>query len=576
MVMTGSEGMKNGVATTRSILRGNHIPMWIYDRKTLHFLEVSEGAIRLYGYSRAEFLRMTVQELRHFEDTFNPGQLDPFFLNSDYLDPDNLGSGQLWMHQRKDGTKFPVRTCSNALIYNGRVARLVVAQNVTQEPGMRPQLSHLDWTTGLPNRLLLERKAQDALDRADGTGRRVAVVCMDLDNLEDVAERLGGEGADECLKQIGWLLTRRVRGMDTVARTGLKAFTLVLAELDDDFDLFRVAEALLKTFVDPIMIAGEPVVMSASVGIAVYPDDGFEINRLCRAADTAMQQARASGGHRIAMFSLKSRERTELAGYMRESIKLDRFRLYYQPQYSVEGTICKFEALLRLPGKDGVLIPPDLFIPVAEESGMIEQLGLWVIEHAACQAREWQDEFGSQIPIAVNVSPLQLKAPGFADRALSVIDDCGVDPSIIEFEITERAVLNFDEVVEPMRQLTQAGIVFAVDDFGTGYSSLQHLHRLPISVLKIDRSFVQRMGVPQGSEAIVEAIVSMAHTLGMKVVAEGVETQAQRDLATGMGCDSIQGFLHSPAVERDKVPALVGWATQEIFQKTGSASGRVS
>jgi len=406
---------------------------------------------------------------------------------------------------------------------------------------------------------VLERRAQEAMDNADRTRHRVAVVCLDLDNLEEVFGRFGEEGAEICVEQVGRALGRRLRGMDTVTRTGTKTFTIVLAELDEDFMLHRVAQALLKVFARPFHVHGQPFVISASIGVAVYPDDGLDLTRLCRAAETAMHQARASGGHRIAMFSLAVRARTELDAYMRETLKRGGFSLHYQPQYSPGGEIRTLEALLRLPGKETGFISPDLFIPIAEDSGMIEQLGMWVIEQASRQVRAWHREYGRLAHVAVNVSPLQLRCPDFAERVLSTIRSNGVVPASMEFEITERAVLNFDEVAEPMRKLSEAGIVFAVDDFGTGYSSLQHLHRLPISVIKIDRSFVQRMGAAQGAGAIIEAIVAMAHSLGMTVVAEGVETQAQRFAATEMGCDSIQGFLHTAAVEASKIPGLMGW-----------------
>jgi diguanylate cyclase (GGDEF)-like protein len=412
---------------------------------------------------------------------------------------------------------------------------------------------------GLTDRGLLQQRAAEALAHADRRRRRVAVVSMDIDHFDEVAERYGDAACDSCLERVGYWLHRRVRGMDTVTRTGAHGFTIVLAELDDHYDIYRVAEALLKIFAEPVKVGDQPIVLSASVGIAVYPEDGREFERLEHAADTAMHQARASGGHRIAMFSLASKERTELAAYMQEALKLGSFHLHYQPQYTPEGTVCKFEALLRLPRKGGGLVPPDLFIPVAEETGMIEELGMWVIEEASCQLRTWNSHFGSTVPIAVNVSPLQLKKAGFAQAALDKIRACGADLACIEFEITERAVLNFAEAQEPMQKLASAGIVFAVDDFGTGYSSLQHLHRLPISVLKIDRYFINRLGVQRDADAIVEAIVSMAHALGMSVVAEGVETQEQRDIATSMGCDAIQGFLHSTAVEAKYIPLLMGW-----------------
>jgi diguanylate cyclase (GGDEF)-like protein/PAS domain S-box-containing protein len=616
--------------------------MWIYDRQTLRFLEVSEGAIRLYGYTREEFLGMTVDEIGPIEDLTKLGHLDPGAVNGSHR----------WIHRRKDGTPVTLAINSNALLYDGQLARLVVAREVAESsapeskpdsklrlnpaskleskpepspepssgpspepspepspdlqlradrdnrreapswisrelveagarlPDSRTQAASItlesrglsdgasvavegvrqeDRRRVLEDRISLERKAREAMEYAERTRHRVAVVCLDLDNLEEVFDRFGADGAESCVEQVGLALTRRLRGMDTVARTGANTLTLVLAELDDDFMLHRVTQALLKVFARPFHVQGQPFVMSASIGVALYPDDGLDLTQLSRAAETAMQQARASGGHRIAMFSLEVRKRAELDAYMRETMQRGGFRLHYQPQYSPNGEISTLEALLRLPGKETGFISPDLFIPIAEDSGMIEQLGMWVIEQASRQVRAWHREYGRLAHVAVNVSPLQLRGHGFAERALSAIRSHGVVPASIEFEITERAVLNFDEVAEPMRKLSEAGIVFAVDDFGTGYSSLQHLHQLPISVIKIDRSFVQRMGAAQGAGAIIEAIVSMAHSLGIKVVAEGVETQAQRFAATEMGCDSIQGFLHTAAVDASRIPALMGW-----------------
>lgn len=554
----------------QSILNGNLLPMWIHDRKTLRFLEVSEGAIRQYGYSREEFRTMSVRDVRPVEAQGRIEELDAHDVETDDIDP-----GRLRMHMRKDSTVFPVRVYSNPLLYEGRPARLVVAKNVSQQLGLYMESANLDdrdWTLGLPNRRQLEARAQQSLDQADRTKRRVAVVCLHLDNHEQVTDLWGSEAANECLKQAAQCLTRRVRGMDTVARTGLKTFTVVLAELDHDFDLHRVAEALMKALAEPVMYKELQIPLRASIGIAVYPDDGFDFTRLSHAADTAMQQARAKGGQRIAMFSLEASERTELDAYMRATMKAGGFRLHYQPQYSAAGDIRGLEALLRLPGKVNGFISPGLFIPIAEETGMIEHLGLWVIGEASRQAQLWQREFAREIHIAVNVSPLQLRTAGFAEKALSVIRSHEIDPHMIEFEITERSGLDFDEVAAPMQQLAGAGIVFAVDDFGTGYSSLQHLHRLPISVLKIDRSFVQRMGEPQGAGAIVEAIVSMAHSMGMEVVAEGVETQAQRDAATDMGCDVIQGWLHAHAVEASDLPELIGWHLSQRAARSGGAS----
>ncbi|HWZ51771.1 MAG TPA: EAL domain-containing protein [Granulicella sp.] len=537
------------------IVRGNPLPMWIYDRRTMRFLEVSEGAVRQYGFTREEFLEMTIRELR------------PTVVLLDGQDIAIRGRrrGRLWTHVRKNGSPVLVQIRSNALVYNGRVARLVVASDVSDSLNPPAELRLHDRATGMAHPWLLEQRAREVFASAQQTKRRVAIVRLELDQVEQVRERFGAIGLDVCLKQVETWLRRRVRGMDTVARTGEKEFTLILAELADDFDLYRVATALLQVFAQPASVEGVAVPLSASLGIAVYPEDEREFDRLCRAASVAMLRAKESEGYRIAMFSTQGRERTELDLYMREAMRQRSFVLHYQPVYSPEGEIRALEALLRLPREEDEcgFVAPDRFVPIAEETGLIEPLGMWVIEEASRQMKAWRDEFGVTARIAVNVSPLQLRGKDFAANALEVMRRFGGEPSRIEFEITERAVLEFDEVSQPMQELAEAGITFAVDDFGTGYSSLQHLHRLPISVLKIDRSFVQRVDAPRGSEAIIEAMVSMAHSLGMRVVAEGVETEEQRASSLRLGCDSIQGFLHSRPVAAAEVPELMGWKCRE-------------
>jgi diguanylate cyclase (GGDEF)-like protein/PAS domain S-box-containing protein len=539
------------------MLRGNPLPMWILDRETKQFLEVSRGAMREYGYTREEFREMTVGQLQAADGC---AQLTiPECCDAADCD---LKRGRRMTYLRKDGSPVYAQIHSNALVYDGRVARLMVAQDLSARMKLCAELTELtlhDKETGIANSKLLLRRAQGAFANANRNQRRVAVVRMALDQIEQVSERFGPGASDACMQQVASWLTRRVRGMDTVARTGAKEFTLILAELDDDFDLYRVATALLKVFAEPAFVEGEAIPLSATLGLAVYPEDALEFDRLCRAAAVAMLRAKTSGGHRIAMFSTEGRERTELDLHMREAMKQNSFQLHYQPECAPDGTIRALEALLRLPGKSTGFVSPDRFIPIAEETGLIGTLGFWVIEEASRQMKEWKDKFSTVTRIAVNVSPLQLRSKDFASHALEVMRRCEVDPSSIEFEITERAVLDFDEVSRPMRELADAGITFAVDDFGTGYSSLQHLHRLPISVLKIDRWFVQRMDAPRGSEAIVHAMVSMAHSLGMRVVAEGVETEIQRDAALQMGCDAIQGFLYSRPVPAGQVPKLMGW-----------------
>ncbi len=537
------------------IVSGNPLSMWICDPETLRLREVSEGAVAQYGYSREELLALTMHDLA------SASVPEPAAAPLDHSD-----GASLVEHRRKDGTSLLVRLYTNELSWSGSPSLLVVACEVT---GRMRQQELKDSATdnpmgsiaavSAPATPLLHERAAEAFRNADRSKKRVAVVRLDLDQFEEVNLRFGREAGDACLLEAGNWLTRRVRGMDTVARMEGKEFTVILAELDDDYDLYRVATALLKVFAQPISVEGIPIQLSASLGIAVYPDDGRTFEKLNHAAEVALHRAKQAGGRRISMFSLEGTERTELDAHMRETLRQKNFQLHYQPQYGPDGKIRALEALLRLPGKEFGFVPPDRFIPIAETTGMIEPLGLWVIEEASRQMKAWQEQFGRTARIAVNVSPLQLHSPDFASDAIAIMRNSRVDPQCLEFEITERAVLNFDDVVEPMRVLAKAGITFAVDDFGTGYSSLQHLHRLPISVLKIDRSFVQRIDEPRGTEAIVQAIVSMAHSLGMSVVAEGVETERQLEVAIAMGCDAIQGFLHSSPVKAEEVPALMGW-----------------
>jgi EAL domain-containing protein (putative c-di-GMP-specific phosphodiesterase class I) len=246
-----------------------------------------------------------------------------------------------------------------------------------------------------------------------------------------------------------------------------------------------------------------------------------------------------------------------LEQYMKVMLDSDGFQLYYQPQYTASGGLRGMEALLRLPHPGLGFIGPDLFIPIAEKSGLINRLGLWVIRAACLQMKQWRDEFDAPRRIAVNVSPLQLSNFDFAREVLSILAECAADPAWLELEITERVAVNFDDVAGQVQTLSQAGIHFAADDFGTGYSSLQNLERLPISTVKIDRYFLERMSEPMGSAAVVGAIVAMGHSLGMQVIAEGVEQDHQRRVLIDLGCDAMQGYLLSPAVPADLVREII-------------------
>jgi len=525
------------------LFAGNPLPMWIYDVDSLRFLEVNESAVRQYGYTREEFLSLTLNDIRPSRGTLPIEQT----LQGRDIDPDKT-----WINVKKDGTSIHVNVRANDVRYLGKRARYVVAEDVTETRSVQAELvrlAHHDALTGLPNRVLLEQRMREAFDTAQKNNHRAAIICLDLDRFKQVNDWYGHAIGDECLKKIAAMLTRRLRGMDTVARTGGEEFALLLGEVESVAAAGIVAKALLQAFSSPIEVEGQSVFLGASMGVAVFPDHGTEAATLRKSADAAMYRAKRAGGSRHVLVasdhSTAAVESEGIHSHMVKSLKDGGFLLHYQLQYDVNHEIHGMEALLRLPHADLGFVSPDRFIPVAEDNGLIHPIGKWVIEEACRQLMLWNTNRKRPVCIAVNVSPLQLMRPDFASEVREAIAQSGIDPTWLEMEITERVMLNFDEIAKRMASIADMGIRFAVDDFGTGYSSLQHLQRLPISTLKIDRSFVQQLSESSRSYPIVKAIIAMGHSLQMQVVAEGVETEDQLGILRKLDCDSVQGFLWS-------------------------------
>jgi diguanylate cyclase (GGDEF)-like protein/PAS domain S-box-containing protein len=552
------------------LFAGNPLAMWIYDVDSLQVLELNESAQRQYGYTREEFLRLTLDDLR-------PRKEDPSVPERIYPGDPN----KVRIHLKKDGSQFFVQVCANDVVFRNRPARYVVAEDVTERMHLHAQLlqlAHHDGLTGLPNRLLLEQRMNEGLAEARRCNHRAAIICLDLDHFKQINDRYGHGFGDECLRQVGVLLTRRLRGMDTVARTGGEEFTIFLGEVESVAAAGIVAKALLQGFSAPLEIEGHTIVVSASMGVSVYPDHGSERTKLWRSADAAMYRAKRAGGSRHVMvaFGLASAvvDTAGLNDYIRSSLQNESFQLHYQPQFFLAGRLRGMEALLRLPEPKHGVVSPDRFIPIAEGNGLIHPLGKWVLEEVCRSLLRWNAHRKEPLCIAVNVSPLQLMRPDFAAEVKRAVSDSGIDPTWLEMEITERVVLDFDEIARRMRPLADMGIRFAVDDFGTGYSSLQHLNRLPISTLKIDRSFVQQLSKASRSYPIVKAIIAMGHSLQMQIIAEGVEHEDELRLLNDLGCDGIQGYLLSRPLKPEAVDNFLGmdsWPGHDmrtLLQKT--------
>jgi diguanylate cyclase (GGDEF)-like protein/PAS domain S-box-containing protein len=536
---TGAAAAQVQRSSLTELAESSPLAMWVLDSSTAGFLYVNEAACTLYGYTRDQFLSLSIKDL---------------LLEADYAETvDALRSSKaetfVTTHLHSTGREIRVRVFSNPTLYGGHAVHFLAIDDITERSQQRQQLAflaHYDPLTELPNRTLLEERMQEAFSDADRRGGRVGILCMDLDGFKQANDRLGHAGGDIVLQQVATILRERLRGMDTIARTGGDEFTIVLRELSDRTAIIRVADLLLRCMLTPIESGDSSIEIGASFGGALYPDDGREPEELLKCADSAMYAAKHAGGRRVIMASpdimMLPAASASIEAEMERMLHEDGFQLFYQPQFHIDGSLVGFEALLRMNSKKLGIISPDQFIPIAEESGLIEPLERWVISKSCKQLALWREHSGTNLRMAVNVSPRQFRRRGFAEDVLRLVHEAGAEPTWLEMEITERIVVRFDELAGPMRTLTTAGITFAVDDFGTGYSSLQHLHKLPLGTLKIDRSFIQRLDEANTS-AIVQAMVSMGQSLHMQVIAEGVETQEQFEQVRALGCNSIQGFL---------------------------------
>lgn len=453
------------------------------------------------------------------------------------------------------------------------------AQRLTQslqESNDRLQLANVelqkrastDPLTGLPNRLLLEERLAQAL-RALAGGRRLAVLFIDLDGFKPINDSFGHAAGDQLLTQVAARLRQITRERDTVARVGGDEFLLLLEDVNDASDALAMAERLQLALAQPFEVVGKQVQISSSIGLVVHPDQG-QAEKLVAQADAAMYAAKRGGGSRCMLFAphmdADATDQLQLLGDLRQAMERGGLALHYQPKvHGTDQRLQGVEALLRWQHPERGAIGPDTFIPLAERFGLINSLGNWVIEEACRQIRAWADD-GLALRVAINLSVYQLREPGLADRIAGALRRHGVEAQQLLCEITESAAM--DDIQATRRtfdELERIGVYLSIDDFGTGHSSLNYLRQLPAQQLKIDRSFVHDLEHSHHAQAVVEAVIGLAHALQLQVVAEGVETPGQRDLLLAMGCDELQGYLFArpmPAADlldwtqRQPAPAL--------------------
>jgi diguanylate cyclase (GGDEF)-like protein len=420
-----------------------------------------------------------------------------------------------------------------------------------------------DTLTGLPNRASLADTLAHAVNRAERARESVSVFFVDLDHFKAINDSLGHTTGDHLLRDVGRRLSLAVRESDLVARLGGDEFVIMVENAGGTDSQVALAEKIIAAVHEPMTLLGHQVAVSASIGIASYPDDGKDPATLLANADLAMYRAKQLGRHRAALYSADlgqtAQERFEIESDMRKALEAGEFRLYFQPKIAFHnGRMLGVEALIRWHHPKLGVLGPDRFIPIAEESNFIVPLGDWVIEQACRQARAWQDSRLPPFTIAVNLSARQIANDKLFATLAGALKRTGANPAMLELEITETAVMrDVDEAVTLLESLRKLGVKLSIDDFGTGYSSLSYLKKLPVDILKVDRAFVRDLPHNRDDLAITRAVIAMAHGLSMRVVAEGVEDAGQYQSLLAEGCDEFQGFYCRAAMEGAELEQLV-------------------
>uniref|UniRef100_A0ABX1PQG1 EAL domain-containing protein n=2 Tax=Aromatoleum anaerobium TaxID=182180 RepID=A0ABX1PQG1_9RHOO len=470
--------------------------------------------------------------------------------------------------RRKDGGTYPQWITVTAVRdTDGKVAEYVtlfsdITERKQQEVAMWRQ-ANFDPLTGLANRSLLQDRLGHALAHARRHACKVGLLFLDLDGFKWINDSLGHEVGDELLVDVARRLNTCVRDEDTVARLGGDEFTVVVHDLADPADLGAIADKLVAVLREPFALRGARHHISGSVGITVFPDDGNDVQTLLRNADIAMYKAKQAGKNRAQPYAphmqADALARVHLEADLRIAVEQRAFELHYQPIVdSASGTLVGAEALLRWKHPERGMIPPIEFIPVAEDCGLIVQIGEWVLREAMRQRRDWLARGYPPLRLAVNVSGVQFGETGLPELLRTLLAECDTARDALILEITESVLMGGSDSVEArMRDIKEQGICFALDDFGTGFSSLSYLKRFPVDIVKIDRSFVRDCPDDRNDASLVEAIINMAHSLGLRVTAEGVESAEQREFLRALGCDYLQGYLIGKPLAADAFEAMM-------------------
>jgi diguanylate cyclase (GGDEF)-like protein/PAS domain S-box-containing protein len=524
---------------------------------------VNKAFCELTGYSEAEVIGQ-------YPSMLQSGRHDRFFYEGMWqqIAKEGYWQGEIW-NRRKDGTTYPELLSINAVYddwdnlehYVGVFADITHLKESEQELAY---LAHHDVLTGLPNRLMIQSQLEQSLGSAQRDGKKLALLLLDLDRFKDVNDSFGHASGDELLQQVADVLRERLRQADVISRMGGDEFAILLGDIKHEEDAGIVADDIIRHLSRRWHLSnGCEVAVGVSVGISLYPTHSLDASSLLQHADAALYSAKSEGRGRFNYFTeeltLDARNRLELEAKLMRAITNNELEVYYQPQLNIEsGELIGAEALVRWNDPDRGLVMPGDFIPLAEQTGLVADIGKFVLQSGCRTLKTWLDQGKTPITLAVNLSPVQIRHADMYELVSSVLEETGLDPKYLELELTESALMEREkESIELLQKLRSLGVRIAIDDFGTGYSSLAYLKKFPLDVLKIDKSFVDEIPNDKDDMVIAATIVAMGQNLGIRVLAEGVETQAQLEFLKSKQCHCYQGFLFSPPLPASDFERLI-------------------
>ena len=544
--------LKQREASFRLLFDGNPVPMVVCSLDGERILSVNDAAAQHYGYSRGEFEKLTIRNLQAFDTEL------PWIGGRD----GDEQAARTWKHVRADGTLIDLAIYSRELMHGDQPAVLLALMDMTERKRAEARLAFMaqhDGLTGLPNRNLLRQQMDDMLLHTRRSTDKIAVLVLGLDNFKAVNDTLGHGVGDKLLRGVAKRLRSTLREEDALARLNSDEFAIVQAGVSRPEDAVLLAKRLLEAIGEPYLLDGHSIVIGASIGIAMSPGDGDESEKLLKSADMALSRAKSDFRGTFSFFEAemdaRAQTRRKIEMDLRDAIQNDGLRPFYQPLVDLSsGRITGFEALVRWPHPERGMISPGEFIPVAEETGLINPLGGLMLRRACMDAAHWPDD----VRVAVNLSPLQFRTGNLLSQVTEALKHSGLPARRLELEITETLLLEkSSQVLATLHALRALGVRISMDDFGTGYSSLSYLRSFPFDKIKIDQSFVRDLGANRDAQAIVRSIISLGKGLGVTITAEGVATEAELSCLRTDGCHEGQGFLFSRARPNADIVSLL-------------------